>query len=185
MAARKRRGQLKNVTSTFCRGWGAGVLALALAACSLEGLPSLPAGQHDAPAAPPTELGRVMLKVNAARLSGYDCGVKGVFGPATALKLQPQLNAAAQAHADDMNAKAYFNHTAPDGSTAGERVTRTGYRWSRVGENIAYGYNDADAVMAGWLASDGHCANLMNPGFSELGVGKSGDYWVQVFAHAK
>ena len=181
-----RRQQVQHLTKTFfsapLRGW-AFFLTLSLTACSLAGAP---AGQDEGPVTPPTELGRMMLKeVNAARLSGYDCGAKGAFKSTTALKLEPQLSAAAQAHADDMNAEAYFAHTAPDGSTVGTRVTRTGYRWSRVGENIAQGYKNVDAVMSGWLKSDGHCANLMNPGFAELGVGKSGDYWVQVFAKAK
>ncbi len=118
---------------------------------------------------------------------GYNCGAKGIFEPTTALKLEPQLSAA-QAHADDMKTNDYFSHTAPDGSTVGTRVTRTGYRWSWVGENIARGYEDVGdvgTVMAGWLESDGHCANLINPGFSELGVGKRGDYWVQVFVRVK
>ena len=127
----------------------------------------------------------MLREVNAARSAGQDCGAKGDFTPAAELKLEPHLSAAAQAHAADMHAKDYFSHTAPDGSTVGTRVTRTGYRWSRVGENIAQGYKNVDEVMAGWLESDGHCANLMNPGFSKLGVGKSGDYWVQVFAKAK
>ena len=100
---------------------------------------------------------------------GYDCGAKGAFKSKTALKLEPQLSAAAQAHADDMKTNDYLSHTAPDGSTVGTRVTRTGYRWSGVGEHITQGYKNVDEVMSGWLKSDGHCANLINPGFSELG----------------
>ena len=181
-----RRQQVQQFTeipfSAPLRGW-VFFLTLSLTACSSAGVP---ASQEEGPVTPPTELERVMLReVNAARLSGQDCGAKGDFTPAAELELEPHLSAAAQAHADDMRAKDYFSHTAPDGSTVGTRVTRTGYRWSRVGENIAQGYKNVDEVMAGWLESDGHCANLLNPGFSELGVGKSGDYWVQVFAKAK
>lgn len=118
--------------------------------------------------------------VNDARRSGYDCRSRGVFAPTSEVALEPRLTRAAQGHADDMKTNGYFSHTAQDGSTVGVRTTRASYTWSRVGENIAYGY--PDAVMSGWLGSDGHCANLMNPGYTELGVGKGGTYWVQVFA---
>ena len=158
-------------------------MAFTLAACNL---PALPNGANSEPFVPPTKLETKMLaQINAARAAGQDCGAKGIFTVTTALTLEPRLSAAAQAHAADMNTHAYFSHTAPDGSTVGTRVTRTGYLWSRVGENIARGYKNVDEVMSGWLASDGHCANLMNPAFTALGVGKSGDYWVQVFARAK
>ena len=161
------------------------LLLLLLSACNLPDLPGMPA-RDNSPATSPTKLGRTMLaRVNAARSAGYDCGTKGIFEPTTPLKLEPHLSAAAQTHADDMNAEGYFSHTVPDGSTVSARVTRTGYSWSRVGENIARGYEDVDTVMTDWLKSDGHCANLLNPAYTELGVGKSDEYWVQVFARAR
>lgn len=159
------------------------LLAFVLAACSLLDVPT---ATDDQPVLPPTELERTMLElVNNARQAGQTCGAEGVFEKTAGVSLEPRLNTAAQAHADDMNAQGYFDHTAPDGSTVGVRVSRTGYRWSRAGENIARGYKDVDAVMTDWLKSDGHCANLMNPAYREFGVGRSGDYWVQVFARAK
>jgi len=142
-----------------------------------------PAPSPDPTPAQPTDFASEMLRlVNDARRSGYDCGSRGVFAATAALTLESRLATAAQGHADDMDSQSYFSHTGRDGSTVGSRVTRQGYAWSRVGENIAYGYADADRVMAGWLSSDGHCANIMNPGYTELGVGKGGLYWVQVFA---
>ena len=57
-----------------------------------------------------------------------------------------------------------------DGRTLGDRVSAAGYAWSSLGENIAAGYPGIDAVMDGWIASPGHCANLMNAGFTEVGV---------------
>jgi len=63
-----------------------------------------------------------------------------------------------------------------------------GYRWQQIGENIAAGQGSAEQVVAGWLASPGHCANIMNPGFTEMGAayatsegGAAGSYWTQVF----
>ena len=70
-----------------------------------------------------------------------------------------------------------------------QRVARAGYSWSVVGENIAAGQRDADTVVKSWLESPGHCANLMNPEYSEVGVAfatnassAAGIYWAQVFA---
>jgi uncharacterized protein YkwD len=120
--------------------------------------------------------------VNAARALGHDCGSEGTFGSAAALRLEARLIAAAQKHAEDMDEHDYFSHTGQDGSLPSERVTREGYSWSKVGENLAQRYPDAAKTVDAWLESDGHCANLMNPDYSETGVGQSGDYWVQVFA---
>ncbi len=140
-----------------------------------------------APAPAPAPMGfasEILGLVNDARSSTQTCGSRGTFAPTAPLTLEPRLAAAAQGHAEDMSVKGYFSHTGQDGSSVATRVTRQGYTWSQVGENIAYGYPDAAQVMAGWLKSEGHCANLMNPGYTELGVGKSGTYWVQVFARA-
>ncbi len=64
----------------------------------------------------------------------------------------------------------FFSHTGSDGSTPGLRVTRAGYRWSMVGENIASGVQTPRAAVAGWLASPHHCANIMTGGFRQMGV---------------
>jgi uncharacterized protein YkwD len=49
-------------------------------------------------------------------------------------------------------------------------VSAAGYEWSRTGENIAAGYPDLQAVVDAWMASEGHCANLMNASFREIGM---------------
>ena len=69
-----------------------------------------------------------------------------------------------------MAANNYFSHTSLDGRSAGDRITATGYAWRTYGENIAAGYATVDSVMDGWTASPGHCANLMNPAFTEIGL---------------
>ena len=82
----------------------------------------------------------------------------------------------------------YFSHTARDGSTPAQRVTRAGYRWRMTGENIAAGQLSPEAAVAGWIKSPGHCENLMNAGYTEMGVAaavnsasKMGLYWAQEF----
>jgi uncharacterized protein YkwD len=87
------------------------------------------------------------------------------------LTVNPLLNAAAQSQSQNMALQDYFDHTAPDGSTPGQRVTATGYRWSRVAENIGAGYSTADAVVEGWINSPGHRANMLDPNVTEIGIG--------------
>ena len=80
------------------------------------------------------------------------------------------LAQAAAGHSQDMAARNYFSHTSADGRTLVDRVNATGYAWSSLGENIAAGYPSVNAVVDGWMASDGHCANLMNPAFRDIGM---------------
>lgn len=69
-----------------------------------------------------------------------------------------------------MAVKNYFSHISPTGSTMVSRINATGYSWSTIGENIAAGYPTVNAVIDGWMASDGHCANLMNPNFRDAAL---------------
>ncbi len=74
-----------------------------------------------------------------------------------------------------------MSHTGSDGSDLRARADRQGYDWSNLGENVAWGYTSPQSVVAGWLNSPGHCANIMNPTFTELGVGLQGTFWTQLF----
>jgi uncharacterized protein YkwD len=91
-------------------------------------------------------------------------------------------------HSRDMANRNYFSHEAKDGSKADGRAKRVGYNWRRIGENIATGQGSSKQTMSGWLASPGHCANIMNRNFTEMGaayaVNPKSDttiYWTQVF----
>jgi len=129
----------------------------------------------------------ILTYVNQARSKSCLCG-STTYPAAPALLLNDQLNSAATKHATDMATYNYFSHTGRDGSTPWARMTREGYVWRRAGENIAAGYTTARAVVDGWLRSPGHCANLMNANFKDLGVGYAYGasstykrYWVQNF----
>ena len=124
--------------------------------------------------------------VNEARSTPTDCG--GSFGelPATQpLALESRLTAAAQTHSEDMHANRFLGHTGSDGSSLPERLAREGYAWLAIGENVAFGFHTPAGVMDAWLASPGHCRNVMSPDFTELGVGRSSVYWTQVFARPR
>jgi uncharacterized protein YkwD len=83
----------------------------------------------------------------------------------------------------------YFEHEDLAGHSPADRVRAVGYQEKLVGENIAYGPSTAAEVVQGWLDSPGHCENIMDPRFAEMGiayaqgqVSKHGLYWVQVLA---
>jgi uncharacterized protein YkwD len=86
-----------------------------------------------------------------------------------------------------MMKRKFFEHTGSDGSQPKDRVKRAGYQSRLTGENIALGPESAEEVVAGWLASPGHCENIMDARFQDIGVGiasgrKRGQiYWVQTF----
>jgi uncharacterized protein YkwD len=132
---------------------------------------------------------RVLELVNAARETSRRCGRKR-FDAAPPLTLSRALSDAASRHANDMAARqGALDHRGSDGSEPAERVSQAGYRWETFGENIAAGQSNADAVVAAWLDSPGHCGNIMGPQFTQMGVafalapsGNLGVYWAQVFA---
>jgi uncharacterized protein YkwD len=112
---------------------------------------------------------RVLALANQARAQPRRCGSKA-FAAAAPLAANDRLSQAALAYARAMAQFGYMDHTGRDGSSPAERITRSGYRWSEVGENLASGVMTAEEVVAGWLASPEHCANLMHPGYREMGV---------------
>ncbi len=137
--------------------------------------------------------------INTARAETQDCGSAGVFGPVPDLRWDDRLGNAAWEHSNDMAQSNTFAHdgsgttsdrTAQEeglgrGSHFAERIRHQGYTdYRAIGENIAAGVVSAQDVIAMWLQSDQHCANLMNPNFSDTGmtlVEKShtdnGTYW--------
>ena len=119
--------------------------------------------------------------VNAYRTKGCNCGSEGYFGPVSPVVWNETLQLAAHDHCEDMFINKFFSHTGSDGSNPGTRLNRRNYAWSTYGENIAQGYQTEKDVIEGWMNSSGHCKNIMNPSFKEMGVSKSGNYWTQIF----
>jgi uncharacterized protein YkwD len=111
----------------------------------------------------------VLALTNEARAKPRRCGSIG-YGAAASLSANARLAEAALGYARDMARFGYMEHTGRDGSSPAERITRSGYRWREVGENLASGVMTPAEVVAGWLASPEHCANLMNPAYRETGV---------------
>jgi len=91
------------------------------------------------------------------------------------LRINRALCAAANDRVRDMFAQHYFNHDAPDGTQPFVWVTREGYDYQEVGENLAVGYRGAGATVDGWMGSPGHRANILNKAFDEVGLAVAGD----------
>lgn len=134
---------------------------------------------------------RVLELVNQARASPRTCGGER-FSAAPPLRLDARLSRAAQSHASDMARHSYLEHRGRDGSSPAQRATREAYDWRSVGENVAAGQTTAQEVVAGWLRSPGHCANIMQPHFVEMGIAfatnassEAGIYWAQVLARPR
>ncbi len=130
---------------------------------------------------------KTLMLANEARAVPRKCGARH-YPAAPPLRWNEKLARAARSHAEDMARFSYFSHDGRDGSKPSQRSVRAGYKYRAIGENLAAGPVTAEDAVAGWIRSPGHCANLMSPAYTEMGVAfavnKSsamGVYWAQVF----
>lgn len=133
----------------------------------------------------------VVARVNVLRAQGGVCGTgtsSTTFAPSQALRVDAKLVASARGHADDMGARAYFDHTGLDGRSPFDRMIDAGYTGFAAAENIAAGQTTPAQVVEGWRTSPGHCRNMYNGDLNEIGVGYAfvagspfEHYWVQNF----
>ena len=90
---------------------------------------------------------------------------------AASLTTNSQLNSAAQAKANDMVARNYWSHNTPDGQEPWVFIQNAGYKYSKAGENLAYGFATSSDTVTGWMNSATHKANLLDTAFTEVGFG--------------
>ena len=133
------------------------------------------------PTDPPSQasaVSRVLILTNAERN-------KAGLPP---LVLSRDLQIAAQSYADVLASSGCFEHTCGPVPNLADRDALAGYAgWWSIGENLAGGYDTPESVMAGWMASPGHRANILSVTFTEIGVGLSNGsgqfhvYWDEEF----
>jgi uncharacterized protein YkwD len=134
----------------------------------------------------------VLRLVNENRAKGWNCDTMGMFPAAGPLAMNPFLRCSARLHSKDMAERMFFAHDNPDGENPGTRMREAGYVGRGWGENIAQGQRSPAEVVQGWMDSDGHCSNIMNAMFNQIGVGyfagmstnprwNSALYWTQNF----
>lgn len=140
-----------------------------------------PAAASDGPA------GHLLSLINAYRTAS---GLEPLAPDAT-------LDRVAQGHGEDMARRAYFSHVTPEGGNLTHRLWNAGYSFTVAAENLARGYRDAAAVLAGWQGSAGHQANLLRRDVSVAGIGviesadtaerkrAGGPFWVLVVAQPR
>ena len=97
------------------------------------------------------------------------------------LTVSSTLSDKARIKAQDMAENHYFSHNSPTYGSPFTMMRQLGITYRSAGENIAMGYDTAEAVVAGWMASPSHRANILLDNYTHIGVGRSGDYWTQWF----
>ena len=105
-----------------------------------------------------------------------------------ALSMNSELSDAALGHSQDMACNDFIGHSGSDNSTPGDRIATAGYDFSTWGENVAAGYTSPSSVVNAWMSSSGHRGNILNPSFTEIGLGYGfnntsyfGHYWTADF----
>lgn len=112
------------------------------------------------------------------------------------LTINAQLQSAAQQHTQNMAYQDFFSHTGQDGTQPWDRGVNAGYDYRNYGENIAAGQRTPEEVVQAWVDSPGHLANILNPAFTEIGVGYEylqsdpgnlvyNSYWAQEFGRPR
>lgn len=74
-------------------------------------------------------------------------------------------------HCKDMSARDYFSHDTPEGVTSAQRLRSGGVEYTKCGENLAAGWQDAFGLVDGWYNSSGHRKNLLEKNFDYVGIG--------------
>ncbi|MBL4835428.1 MAG: CAP domain-containing protein [Pseudomonas sp.] len=131
----------------------------------------------------------VVAKVNLARREARSCGDQE-FPAAQPLTWDGRLARAALEHSEYMAENGVLTHAGPEGQSVQARVDMVGYEWGALGENVAVGQSTPEQVVAAWLNSPKHCANIMNPEFTEMGAAyetrpQTSIYWTQVFGRER
>lgn len=132
---------------------------------------------------------QMLEAVNTWRTNGCLCGNEQM--PAVEpVTWNTDLETAALRHSKDMANSNFFSHKGSDGSSHSDRIAEVGYQAFSSGENIAAGTNFTveEEIVQQWIDSPGHCKNIMNARFKEMGVAKYKNeaseyvhYWTQVF----
>lgn len=159
------------------------MIRFVLAALLLGGVTALAHHDKTGTVALNDDLKALLKLVNEAR-------AKNKLGP---LSLDPLLCQAARAHNDNMTKQEKMSHTL-DGKKVGDRVTKTGYDYRVVAENLAFAEGgpkvpapSPDEIHKSWMNSKGHRANILNGRFTQIGLAmgkskKGNYYYTQVFA---
>lgn len=131
-----------------------------------------------------------LARIDARRAEGADCGERGKWGPAPALRRRSALDCAARSHALDMATQGYFGRLDADDRDEADRVEAAGYAAAELVEHLAAGPRDAEELVdRTWAPRAVPCESMADPALTEVGIGTVGDvddelgtYWVLLLA---
>lgn len=130
---------------------------------------------------PPQQLSYEQYASEIVRLTNQERQNNGL----SPLSENAALNTMAAARAQELIT--LFSHTRPNGGDLSSIFSEYGVSWWAIGENIAMGYPSPQAVVSGWMTSDGHRKNILSSSYSSIGVGVYNYggtlYYVQIFAN--
>ena len=166
------------------RLWLLTLLIIPTLACESSS-PTEPGGLSGGSSSSGTQLNQgfeteVVSLMNQRRTQGATCGGTA-FGSVGSVVMNGNLRQAARDHSIDMFERSYFSHVTPEGKTFDQRIRESGYARQPMSENIAAGQTSPQAVVNGWMASDGHCRNIMNGAARDVGIGFASNYWTANF----
>ncbi len=99
-----------------------------------------------------------------------------------AVRRDPRLDAAAHAQASYMAANRIMTHRGRNGSNVAHRVTRTGYKWCTVAENVSRGYRTQARAIEAWRLSPGHYRNMTKKNVRHFGIANVNGFRAMVLA---
>lgn len=119
----------------------------------------------------------VLFLINDLRASGCKCGNQ-MMRPVGSVTWNDKLVKSATLQIKMMQRYNLFAHIGPDGKDVADKMEAVGYRWNFAGENLGEGQKDFKTVFIDWLKSRTHCELLMDGRMNEMGLVRSGKYWV-------
>jgi hypothetical protein len=116
---------------------------------------------------PSPDLAAAVLPGAVVALTNEERGEEGLGS----LKANALLTKAAQLKADDMASKSYYAHVSPDGTIPPAWLNKVGYKYQMMGENLVIDRTSSEQVVSAWMGSEAHRENILNPQFTEIGIG--------------
>lgn len=112
-------------------------------------------------------LGRIVNITSAGLLAATNDQRLAAGSPA--LKINSQLSLAAEQKAQDILSRQYWDHVSPDGIEPWQWIKDSGYTYKSAGENLAKNFSSSGGVVTGWMNSDSHRENMLNPNYTDVG----------------
>lgn len=142
-------------------------------------LPGMPVPNHSPEQSPDVNASVMARESRVMELTNKERRNHGLHD----LQADPSLSGVAREKSNDMQKNNYFSHTSPTYGSPFDMMRDMGVSYTAAGENIAMGQQTPEEVVAAWMNSEGHRANILRGDYTHIGVGyiPNGNYWTQMF----